>query len=1089
MQRIIAPLQFGDTSPAVANLQDGLLRLLRRQVIQVTDEERRFCEDGLLREQREQNYNDITRKLVAIFQEQQQLNPGNDQGNVDAPTAEALNRLLQELGAFDRPEWLVRGNVEADGNAVAGVLVRVSDRDLQNNQLLGEAVTNRLGAFEIVYTTADFARGDIASNGTTIPDLLVELSRDGQQLDKFEINRLPDNSTILTSTLVSEDDRLMGFQARNIETVRIVLVSVEQKTPLTLFEQLILAITPLLGDSVIADATDLQREAIVGAAALAFNEENSRDISFTARETGFDKNLIAVLQIAFRQSQQFESVPAWAFFGLAAQNVLPDAVIAMTQESLVLMLTALQPSYRQDDLEAVALSLKQFFKEQNISNEAASLKASVGDLLQPILGTEEKLSFFLDAYARHEGEIETFWDQMLQHPEVSAVVPQIQLNLQLSQLTLNNKGLINALQQSGIQNTRQLVDIPTERWEELALEHRAEMPTHISAESDLARAKIYAQELQTLVEMAFPTDSIKKSIQQPQVRLFLDNNPEFDFTNTPVEAYLQNNGEEIFRGVEQAETVKTHLRQMQRLYNVTANATDMRVLMDAGFESAYQIANLTAEDFRQRLDGRILDKNVVFYHGKAVAVSETTAMIYMQARDFVGSLNFAGAGGSLPSPDVERPDLKSLFGSLDTCECEHCKSVYSPAAYFVDLLHILLGQKDGAARKELFLRRPDLKYTKLTCQHTDTLIPYIDLVNEILETYVAQSNIYNPVADAHAKAVANDTSSFTAAELAANPQHTKILLEEDSNPAYIAINEKAVYPLNLPFDMNLEVARQFLLKQNSSRFDVLHTFAKSSPIVVAAERIGISVKELGVLTLKQLDGSPAQFDNPAKNITVNELWGNPTVLTDLAKVSEFIDRANITYAELIELLHTQFLNPNFPINVLLQELPTADRLTWIAANPDENQKVLLVIELGATDIANPCDLDKTLIKHLDGNFLSEAELSLFNRFIRLWKKIGCTIAELDGLLLAIGAADITAQVIQDLSVLCQLKQDLDLPLEQIAVLIGNIPAAGKESLYAKLFLNKAILQIDPKFELKILQTTLKITYPPFLQRSKFLKRT
>ena len=35
------------------------------------------------------------------------------------------------------------------------------------------------------------------------------------------------------------------------------------------------------------------------------------------------------------------------------------------------------------------------------------------------------------------------------------------------------------------------------------------------------------------------------------------------------------------------------------------------------------------------------------------------------------------------------PNLQTLFGSLDYCECSSCRSVYSPAAYFVDVLRFL----------------------------------------------------------------------------------------------------------------------------------------------------------------------------------------------------------------------------------------------------------------------------------------------------------------------------------------------------------------------------------------------------------------
>ena len=35
------------------------------------------------------------------------------------------------------------------------------------------------------------------------------------------------------------------------------------------------------------------------------------------------------------------------------------------------------------------------------------------------------------------------------------------------------------------------------------------------------------------------------------------------------------------------------------------------------------------------------------------------------------------------------PTLENLFGSMDFCACDHCRSILSPAAYLVDLLHFI----------------------------------------------------------------------------------------------------------------------------------------------------------------------------------------------------------------------------------------------------------------------------------------------------------------------------------------------------------------------------------------------------------------
>ena len=70
MKAIAAPINRNSQSAEVTNLQEVLLLLLRRQLIQVSDEDRPFYEEGLLREQREQTYNEITQRVVGIFQEE-----------------------------------------------------------------------------------------------------------------------------------------------------------------------------------------------------------------------------------------------------------------------------------------------------------------------------------------------------------------------------------------------------------------------------------------------------------------------------------------------------------------------------------------------------------------------------------------------------------------------------------------------------------------------------------------------------------------------------------------------------------------------------------------------------------------------------------------------------------------------------------------------------------------------------------------------------------------------------------------------------------------------------------------------------------
>ena len=90
------------------------------------------------------------------------------------------------------------------------------------------------------------------------------------------------------------------------------------------------------------------------------------------------------------------------------------------------------------------------------------------------------------------------------------------------------------------------------------------------------------------------------------------------------------------------------------------------------------------------------------------------------------------------------PNWNNLFKTGDLCECEHCRSVLSPAAYFADLLMFLKDRKaklPAAWRSQpvkdiLFDRRPDLGFLELNCENALTPLPYIDVVCEVLEDVV-----------------------------------------------------------------------------------------------------------------------------------------------------------------------------------------------------------------------------------------------------------------------------------------------------------------------------------------------------------------
>src|SRR5699024_10555212 len=82
------------------------------------------------------------------------------------------------------------------------------------------------------------------------------------------------------------------------------------------------------------------------------------------------------------------------------------------------------------------------------------------------------------------------------------------------------------------------------------------------------------------------------------------------------------------------------------------------------------------------------------------------------------------------------PGYQELFGPQAFCNCKHCQSIYSPAAYFVDLMQFVekfvlskhfRGSKAGHVLN-LKVRRPDLWALPLTCENTNAIISSLDII-------------------------------------------------------------------------------------------------------------------------------------------------------------------------------------------------------------------------------------------------------------------------------------------------------------------------------------------------------------------------
>ncbi|MEL6142225.1 MAG: hypothetical protein AAFU67_11465, partial [Bacteroidota bacterium] len=134
-------------------------------------------------------------------------------------------------------------------------------------------------------------------------------------------------------------------------------------------------------------------------------------------------------------------------------------------------------------------------------------------------------------------------------------------------------------------------------------------------------------------------------------------------------------------------------------------------------------------------------------------------------------------GGSTPPQthvslyDQVRNELKDidgfaeLFGPQNFCQCDHCKSIFSPAAYFVDMMYFIErnveflpggeAAYDESVPISLKRRRPDLWCLELSCDCTYEMIPYLEIMNGVKEHYIKYANGWGTVSDDDCKTISD----------------------------------------------------------------------------------------------------------------------------------------------------------------------------------------------------------------------------------------------------------------------------------------------------------------------------------------------
>lgn len=832
-----------------------------------------------------------------------------------------------------------------------------------------------------------------------------------------------------------------------------------------------------------------------------------------------------------------------------------------------------------------------------------TLSASAG-IIEATL-REEQREIFRTAWLSHKGE----WNAVKRMLSVSGmeppVVQQVEFTYQLSEITSGNEALISTIRNTKVRSLKEFA-LNYDRAEFTALIKAAMLPPlpppiatneqpagqkQLTDITEGERIKEYVDDIEKKTFQLASNSVILRMLKRSElpvkdaelragVQSFFEANPDFDIRNASVYSINQSPATTVKNkgtaktAAAPANPVKPEVlnavKDLQRQAVLSETPAILSKLVEANINSAHQVVQRSKECFVQMyssvLGGEDLADRV---YERASDICTRNEYTLAALRNVITDTPVAAIDG-VSTPDETRAlveaaatesnvilNWEALFGNADFCECDECRSVYSPASYLVELLQFLRNNnmdpaqvkpdpKDisGTVLEKLLKRRPDLGNLQLTCENTNVVLPYIDLVNEIMESFIAQLGQYQPGGNTNIEV--HNVEEETSGELLAVPQHIRY-------DAYKLLHT-AVYPFTLPFSQPVTAIRSLLNGMDTSREEVMTCFGvppynAGDPVIIidhkkeklnrsiAAESLQLTEEEYKILThesftskrhFEAITGAPMTIEAYQQKIQLKKVWecygiiAEGPMITTLRDVKNgFLKHTGILYKDLVDLISTSYINPGFPKGkalVFLQNIPYsyAYLKTLVVANaPNPEAKFAQVIatleaaftnpadkaavrpwvlawfeKVGSTivlqreivtgnqpqneplKVADDCDISKVKLQHLDGSFISLEEYDRMQRFIRLWRKLGWKMVEVDKAITGLGMTnsspsqityEITPDFLDKLRYIPRLLATTGLPLIKLLAFWADIDTYGDRSLYRQLFLTHNLQAIDPIF--------------------------
>jgi hypothetical protein len=961
---------------------------------------------------------------------------------------------------------------------LANLIVRAFDRDMRSEEILGECVTDKNGKYEITWL-----HSQLSGRGKKEADISIKvLTREKK------------------AVLYESDIESVRFNASPREEINITIRQALPKEVVE-FDFLVKEVSFLANKIAIAD--------------LQENDEH-RDVTFLSKEMELPADKIEHLIVAHRL-QDLSKIDAAFFYALFRKNTLLHNEFAKNlnarlsigigvDDQTLLYDAALTDSKKiEADIKiavdeiivssAIAEQVKRNIEILSQYKEKASEyyknehPQKVINLLTNFF-KEGKLKEIQQIFAENKNDLNSFFDKVTD-PTFYATEEKekdAKTNIELGKLFgFGNEVIPQIAKSRGIkkpEDARKLAKLNKAGWVEEITKARSDI-------KDKQVINTYASAIVRKMEREFPTlafaaqlERAKKPLlnNQDKIVSFFNKHEDFDFLKHNVDLYLK----EKKVAAKDKEAIGEELKSVQRVFKLIPNYSKTLALRDQKIHSSQSIVSIGETRFIKEVAPKagIEEKEAKEIYHKAETKHTAAMLMVGDLQDSMSVMDIASFETTTLAKKIEAvskdfPNLKSLFKLVDTCECEHCRSVYSPAAYLVEILQFLDKRMVVAnnAKSVLFSRRPELGEIDLGCANANTPVKYIDLVCEILEEAISpdaginytgvlsdgidplKGKISNGLLTALIAAelkVSADALIFETESVTSKPHYLRdkglvckientggnnykvhrlrqtfgTAAELDSAPEYV--NESAyqelrnkAFAFKLPFDLPHTEAKAYLSRFDVNRADLMKAFQSAAIPTdesIAVERLGLTDAERNIIA-----NTLAPNDNAAQQ----SYWNVPApgnVLDYLKQVDHFLDRTGLTFKELDLLLKLKFIDKNGNLFIKHNDLT--------------------------------CDTEKKEIANLDLDALDR-----IHRFLRLQKKTGWKYEVLDEI---ISQGNLANGILNDTCLikaawLKEISEKANIKIEELIGCFGELPNLilqeqdenAPKPLYHQVFLNKA----------------------------------